>query len=198
MKNLASVQDWLKIPLKYQHARFDDPTFRHDTGVVRFLEDDFHASGKPVALLSGATGSGKSYGAMAWFVSHVEVRYNLIGKAEYVHGAFLTAYDLAEKLYRKQFKELDRLRAVNLLFLDELGTEPGGYKGQDFLAHFENLINTRIESNKRTVLATNYTPEAFKEAYGDRIYSRLFESGMAYQTVDPDFRVTGRTQGLAS
>ncbi len=186
LKRDQLVMKALQIPILFHSASFHHPEFQ-ETSVVQFLRNDFLKSGKKCAVLMGDVGTGKSYGAMAFFINIIEA---VIEKDDVknMQGKFITAYELAELISRKEYVKLDRLKKVKVLFLDELGTEPEGWKGKDFQAHFENMFNSRYESGLITIVVTNFTPDKLAEHYGDRFSSRLAQYGQGFSTKDIDFR----------
>lgn len=66
---------------------------------------------------------------------------------------------------------LSVLMETDLLVLDDLGTE-------NFTQFYEsvlyNIINTRINTSRPTIVSTNFTPEELQKKYNGRIISRLF------------------------
>lgn len=155
----------------------DKKTFK--TAVLNYLFNNFHRSGKPNTLILGSVGSGKTFGCLAYMV------HNLNYSSD---GAFIRAYDIAEAIQRKKWEELDKLRTVNYLIIDDLGTEGSGYKGIDFLNFFENLFIERHEHQRKTLLTTNAALNEIKQTYGERFISRFQETGLIYETTDQDFR----------
>lgn len=66
---------------------------------------------------------------------------------------------------------LDILLTVELLIIDDLGTEfVTSFTGPELF----NTLNTRILNKKSTIVSTNLSPEELKEQYSDRIVSRIF------------------------
>lgn len=98
-------------------------------------------------VLAGPAGRGKSF-ALAWAVYEKG-------------GEFVNADDLAnassfDSLFR------DRLEAASILALDELGTE----KAHDaYESRLYGLLNARYQRLRKTVIATNMTPESFAAHY---------------------------------
>ena len=89
----------------------------------------------------------------------------------------LTAFKLMEILKVSYLNNdsaltsLGDLLSVDLLLIDDLGTEPR--YNNITVEYLFSLINERVLSRKHTVIATNLTPSNVKERYGERIYSRL-------------------------
>ncbi len=170
----------------YSQVSFYNPA-TIDTAVVKYLKEVFPYSGKNGCLLLGGTGSGKTFGAIGYVVQYATVTQPAIGDP-FANAAFITAYKLSELLSRRQFESLERMEKLKYLIIDDLGTEPEGFKGKDFIAHFENLFISRHQHRKTTIMTSNLTLEQVISAYGDRFVSRLRETGAVFQTSDPDLR----------
>lgn len=81
--------------------------------------------------------------------------------------ARLSAYAVDDKAF------FDGLCRVRVLIIDDVGTETlAGIA----TAHFDELIDTRINFARRTIFTTNLTTAAFKTRYGERISDRLRQS----------------------
>ena len=65
---------------------------------------------------------------------------------------------------------LDRLAAVDLLHIDDLGAE---HRTEWVLEQLYTIINTRYEDERSTVITSNLEPEELAEQLGERIVSRL-------------------------
>ena len=120
------------------------------------------AAEKPVLILSGGTGTGKSVAAVEMLARH--------------GGSFVHARDLARR--HDPWKE-DRADGVTkidvesrgLLVLDDLGTER--LEDPRFLAALEDLLDARQSVTRRTLITTNLSPAQFRERYKERFADRL-------------------------
>ncbi len=150
-----------------------------ETAVVRFFKTQ---ELYPVEnyLVIGATGNGKTHGTLAFMV------YQMCKRQK--KGCFITAYDLALAIHRKDYDGLDILEAKPYLLIDDLGSEPQGFKGKDFLAHFENLFSTRHRYRRHTYITSNAKLEEIRQVYGERFISRFRESGRVFESTDADMR----------
>ncbi len=63
-----------------------------------------------------------------------------------------------------------RYLGCDLLILDDLGSEMTTNFVQ---STFYRLINTRLTSNKRTIISTNLSPEELRQRYTNQLHSRL-------------------------
>lgn len=61
--------------------------------------------------------------------------------------------------------------SIPVLMIDDLGTE---FVTSYTSAVLFDLINTRIQNNKSTVISSNLSLTQMKEQYSDRVQSRIF------------------------
>ncbi|MCL1788830.1 MAG: ATP-binding protein [Oscillospiraceae bacterium] len=117
-------------------------------------------------LLSGETGLGKTHLSLA-----------IVGKI--LSSGFNAVYGSAPDLFRKIENEhfgrgnehtMDSLQAAELLVLDDIGAE---FNTELNISIFYNLLNSRMNGGKATVINTNLTMTELRERYGDRINSRF-------------------------
>ena len=65
---------------------------------------------------------------------------------------------------------LDRIAAVDLLHIDDLGAE---HRTEWVLEQLYTIINTRYEDERSTVITSNLEPDELADQLGERIVSRL-------------------------
>jgi DNA replication protein DnaC len=159
------------------------------TSTVCFLAKEMRQPARSYLLL-GDTGCGKTYAAIS-FIAEISSGKPIRAKA----------YRMAEAIYRREFEVLDNLRTVPYLLIDDLGAEPEGFRGSDFLAFFDNLMDDRWERQLTTVITSNLTVETSRDAqgnairrgvrdiYGQRFVSRFNEDGKVFEAKDKDMRV---------
>lgn len=178
----------------FDEASMHNPRFRK-TAATSWLHEIFRLSRKRVALIIGDPGSGKTFATLAYMNSLTTVTASS-GRVTDSDSYFVDSFELA-RMFRDERQYSDVLRRiynVRHLMIDDLGTEPAGYKGGDFVSCFNDLFNQR---HKLLRCMTFITCNAAKtdsnqksplEIYGDRFSSRFAEIGMFFQTPDPDFR----------
>jgi len=66
---------------------------------------------------------------------------------------------------------ISRYYEVDLLIIDDLGTE---VTNQFTTSALYNVINTRLNLHRPTIISTNLMQEELRRRYWDRITSRLF------------------------
>lgn len=119
-------------------------------------------------LLVGGTGLGKTH-------LSASVARELISKGHFV------ICESAENIFSNYNKErfaqdesdliCDKYLECELLIIDDLGAEA---VTQYSVSCLYNLINTRINEGKPTILSTNLSSNDIRKIYNDRITSRLF------------------------
>lgn len=83
------------------------------------------------------------------------------------------------------FEQINMFYTVDLLIIDDLGTEVSTIVTQSELF---NIINSRILSSKPTIISTNLAPKDFGERYSERIISRFEGSYELIKFIGDDIR----------
>lgn len=136
----------------------------------------------PSLFLYGMTGLGKTHLSLAVAGKAVELGYGVI---------YTTAQNLFNKLEREKFGRADdknteqAILDCDLLIIDDLGTE---FSTQFTVSALYNIVNSRELEGKPTIISTNLTPEKLKEAYSDRITSRIMSNYVILQFDGADIR----------
>ena len=133
-------------------------------------------------LFYGETGLGKTF------------LTNCIAKALLDRGKIViyqTSFKLLEILEDLRFKNNNDKEKYNLLFdadlliIDDLGTEmTNTFTNSEIF----NIINSRLLSNKKTIVSTNLSPKEMMDRYDDRIFSRLFSKFTVLHFFGKDLR----------
>ena len=143
----------------------------------------------PSLFMFGATGLGKTYlsGCIAsellkkgYSVAFDSIQ-NYIGKIEREHFG------------RADTDTLGALLGADLVILDDLGSEFGSNFNQPAIY---NIINSRLNMGKPTIVSTNLSIDELAKRYDDRIISRL--TGMFYtlRFIGEDIRQIKRRKGV--
>ena len=121
-------------------------------------------------LLFGATGLGKTHLSTAVAKTVLDRGYDVV--YESAQNFFS---DFEAERFRAYGQEAPastaRYFSCDLLILDDLGTE---LSSQFTVSCLYNILNTRINQKKATIINTNLTQEELRRKYADRITSRLF------------------------
>lgn len=143
--------------------------------------------GKTNVLLTGNTGSGKTYLLTACVNMCAELDKSVLFVTAYsLNATFLNAH-LSDVETRQAI--LDNIVDVDVLAIDDLGTE-NVYKNVT-AEYFFAVLNERIARKKQTFISTNLTLQDIRERYDERIFSRLVDHNTTFvaQLVGNDKRV---------
>ena len=133
-------------------------------------------SGETNILLTGNTGSGKTYLLTACANLCAEQNQSVL---------FLTAYTLNGMLLQAHLSDhatnqaiMDSLVEVDVLLIDDLGTE-NVYKNVT-AEYFFSVLNERTARKRQTFISTNLTLTEIRERYDERIFSRLVDQSATF------------------
>lgn len=143
---------------------------------------NFDVNDEDNLLFYGETGTGKTFLANC-------IAKSLLDKEKIV--IYQTAFKLLEILEEIRFgkngdkDKYDLLFEADLLIIDDLGTEMTNTFTNSELF---NIINSRLLSNKKTIISTNLSPKEIMDRYDDRIFSRLFSKFTVLHFFGKDLR----------
>lgn len=161
-------------------------TSKHNLAVYKKARE-VSLDGKTNMLLTGNTGSGKTYLLTACANLCMEHSKSVLFVTAYtLNSSFLEAH--LSNLESKQ-ATMDNLIDVDVLLIDDLGTETV-YKNVTAEYLFTTL-NERIARGKQTFISTNLTLSDIRETYDERIFSRLVDQNTTFvaQLTDEDKRL---------
>ena len=151
-KDNAETHAYMKkvvAALKKYGAEFDEKTYKN-------------------FLFIGGTGLGKTHLSTSVAVSVIERGFDVL---------YVTACSLVADFEAKQFglrenaPDTSRYYGADLLIIDDFGTE---MTNQFTLSAIYDIINTRMNAKRSTIINTNLGRNEINSRYGDRIASRLF------------------------
>ncbi|MBQ7307753.1 MAG: ATP-binding protein [Clostridia bacterium] len=141
--------------------------------LLRTVIEKFDETQRNTFLILGKSGTGKTY-AMKSFAKSLSEKGKTV--------LYLTAFGINNMFlemtlggYETKKKILNQLLDADLLLIDDLGTEQI-YKNVT-IENLYNILDERINLNKRIMISTNLTPNEVLDKYDVRIYSRLFHKG---------------------
>ncbi|MBE5745980.1 MAG: AAA family ATPase [Clostridiales bacterium] len=153
--------------------------------LIKILQSNFNQQAKNTILLSGQTGTGKSFIAKSLLKTYI-VNDNF--------GLYIPCFNLNNELltYHTNFdknKNLDKFLNPDILVIDDLGTE-NIYKNVT-LEYLLHILNERQEANKLTVFSTNLTLLDIKARYTERFFSRLIDKNQSliFNLIGKDLRL---------
>ena len=141
-------------------------------------------SGKNNLLMMGDSGLGKTHLALSIANELIVRGYNVI---------YCSAPSIFKQIETEYFEEhrsaetLNRLKSCDLLVLDDLGAE---YINASTNAVIYDLIDTRLNTKKSTIITTNITDEKLlSKRYGEKVSSRLIGSCRILPFIGDDIRI---------
>ncbi len=154
-------------PVKGEKTTQREHMRRIERAARRYAED-FPDTQKPNLIFFGLPGLGKTFVADC-IASRVMDRAFVVRR--------VTAYRMMELMRKFQFdgsqsKAVDDLQTCDLLFIDDLGTEPQTKSTSSYLFQ---IINERNNNDLHTIISTNLSPEQMLELYTERVASRLMD-----------------------
>lgn len=171
MGNLLREQSFANFDLSYYqgdpaaHRRMEQILSR-----MKLYAETFEAGKSGNLVLFGGTGLGKTHLSSAVAGAVIEKGYDVL---------YVSAVSLLADFEREQFRnsgggdtgtDTSRYFSCDLLIIDDLGTE---MNTAFTTSRLYNLINTRLNQHRATVINTNLTQDEFRKRYWDRITSRV-------------------------
>ncbi len=131
----------------------------------KYYANNFSA-GSASVFMQGATGLGKTHLSLAIAKKVIEKNFSVI---------YGSAPDLLRKIETEHFGGLknstsEALLSSDLLIFDDLGSE---FDSKFYKSALYNIINSRLNASKPTIINTNLDFNELNRYYGDRITSRL-------------------------
>lgn len=138
----------------------------------------------PNLLMKGTTGLGKTHLSLAIAREVIEKGFGVV---------YCSAPNILSKIEKEHFSRYnedeesteDLLTKCDLLILDDLGTE---FSTQFTNATVYNILNTRIMTNKPTIISTNMSIAELEKSYSQRFVSRTIGSSIKLDFVGNDIR----------
>ena len=167
-----------RIPRRYQGVSFERPPV---SDIARIAPDQIQSVRRYVRDISKNLDTGKGLWIQGDVGTGKTTLAMLVSKAALDAGRSVAIYSLPrllnllrESMDSEQGKLdfLDRLTAVDLLHIDDLGAEN---RTDWVLEQLYSIVNARYESERAIVATTNLMPDELSERLGSRTVSRLVE-----------------------
>lgn len=148
-------------------------TFNFDTSQTKNL------------LLTGPPGQGKTYLCNCIASSLISKGYLVIYQTAFKLIEIIENARFSKNNFSSEDNNYQMLFVSDLLIIDDLGTE--------FINTFTNveifnIINLRLNQNKKTIISTNLSLAEINEKYSERISSRIFGNYEVLRFYGPDLR----------
>ncbi len=169
--NLLRTQTFESFSLDYYKSNAE--AYKMMAMVLDYMKnyaESFKGNGSPNLLLMGGTGLGKTHLSSATAKKIIERGYDVY----YVSAInMFSGFEFAQFGRSSSFvkESPERCFECDLLIVDDLGTE---MTNQFTVSALYNLINTRMNLGKPTIISTNLTQNELRQRYSDRIASRVF------------------------
>lgn len=134
--------------------------------------ESFPHTGKPNMLFTGNTGLGKTFLLNCIAKSVLDQAYTVLKLTSY--RMFETLFDYHTDKRKERASEVDYLYHVDLLIIDDIGTEP--MLNNITCEYLFNIINERLRDQMHTLISTNLTPKNLTLRYTERVASRLLDA----------------------
>lgn len=156
----------MKKILEYTHQYAS--TFTPDSGSI---------------LMFGRTGLGKTHLSLAIANTVLEKGYSVI---------YDSAINILRSIEKEHFSRehssdmIDLVMETELLILDDLGTE---YETPFYNATIYNILNTRLNGSRPTIISTNLDFDGIKRRYDERVVSRIVSAYKCLEFQGEDVRL---------
>ena len=91
------------------------------------------------------------------------------------------------------FDDYQQIFSVDLLIIDDLGTEP---QSNSKYSELLNILNRRKSSNLKTIASTNISLSEILEMYSERVFSRINEDFDILRFFGHDIRIIKRKREI--
>ncbi len=186
MSDLIKRQNFSNFSLEYYKQ--SPETYKKMNTIYTFLKnyaESFDAKKSGNLALFGGTGLGKTHLSSA-------VAGTVIEKGNDVY--YISATNLFADFEQKRFGsspspestgDTEQYFTCDLLIIDDLGSE---MINQFTVSCIYNVINSRLNHKKPTIISSNLTQDEFRKKYWDRISSRVFGEYLVLPFVGNDIR----------
>ncbi len=137
-------------------------------------------------LFTGNTGLGKTFLANCIAGKLIKQNKSVVYQTAPILMDKIVEYKFSQKKDKEDVSDYKKIFDVDLLIIDDLGTE--SMNNLKFTELF-NVINTRILNKKKIVISTNLTLNELYKEYDERVMSRLIGNFIICKFVGDDIRL---------
>ena len=143
-------------------------------------------------LVYGAPGLGKTHLSTAVAKTVLDAGHDVLYTTAVGMVSAFEAERFGNSMGMTEESNINRYYEVDLLIIDDLGTE---VTNQFTTSALYNVINTRLNLHRPTIISTNLMQEELRRRYWDRITSRLFGEYRILLFLGTDVRAQKIRQG---
>lgn len=180
---LIKTQTFDRFSLNYYQGE-DRKNAENNLAICRNYAEKFSLDASENLTFIGGTGLGKTHMSTAIAKTVIEKGFDVVYEtAQNIISDFEQekfAYD------KRNVSGTEKYMSCDLLIMDDLGTEA---QTQYTVAFLYNIMNTRINNGKKTIISTNLDHNELRKRYGDRITSRLFGEYIPLMFTGKDVRM---------
>jgi DNA replication protein DnaC len=167
-----------RIPRRYQGVSFERPPV---SDIARTAPDQIAAVRRYVRAIAANLDAGRGLWIQGEVGTGKTTLAMLVSKSALERGRSVAIYSLPRLLNllresmdsdRGMLDFMDRLTAVDLLHLDDLGAEN---QTDWVLEQLYSIVNSRYEAERAIIATTNLMPDELSQRLGERTVSRLVE-----------------------
>lgn len=152
---------------------------------LNFVQN-FSLEGEKNLLFTGSTGLGKTFLSNCIAKELLEKGYTVMYQTAPVLIDKIIEYKFAKDKTTEGFDFKREIQNVDLLIIDDLGIETASeYRYEEWF----NIINARINNNKKMIISTNLSLKDLNEKYEERIVSRIIGEFTIYRFFGDDIRI---------
>ncbi|WP_420465800.1 ATP-binding protein [Panacagrimonas sp.] len=169
------------VPLRYRGARIEHVATPYREKLSKWAD---RAENRYAPLLMiGNVGTGKTYAAAAVIraMSEHGVQALFGSEADYLRE-IRASWDSKDITEQSVFR---RWAGAHVLFLDDIGAARGN---ENDAMRLHELIATRYNNLRTTAFISNLTPEALRDAVGERAYDRMRDGATQMTMTGPSRR----------
>lgn len=169
-----------------QHGISPQDSMRRNLDVCQAFIRDFEHTEKNL-LFWGESGLGKTFLSTCIAKELIKKGYSVIYETTYQIVSLLEDYKFKRSPDMVELKnQTERLYESDLLILDDLGAE---FSTAYTNAALFDILNSRLITNKKTIINTNLNMKELSERYSERVISRIVGSYQALQFIGEDLRL---------
>ena len=202
LSKIKSLFSDSNIPTKYKYRRITDFKTDNEDNTIKnslfmALDDSVHFINQSNNLQNkfirglffyGAPGSGKTL-LTCLILNECIIKYQIevlyLKITRDFFNRIKASYNLESEIYGQGDDLFKKISEVDLLAIDDFGVQKDSLWEQRTLY---DLIDTRYEFEKPTIITSNLDPKEIDNLFSGRIYSRLKEMVQFKEIIAPDYR----------